>query len=138
MISLCGGISKVPDGQFGFSLEFMENLDVEAYLHANTLDLCVVIPTYTMAFGGLGILATPRHGWDERFVLWALVAPIADLVETFLCRFICRQPSQFWVQVASLANQVKYTAGGLIIFIIIFHLLRPQGGASISKKVKEK
>jgi len=143
MISLCGGTtSQIPDGQFGLTVDFFENMDDDvdtAYLLANTWDLCVVIPCYTLAFGGLGILAARRHNLNERFVLLALTASVADVVETCLFRYIVmQQPKSFWaVPIASIANQVKYSILIAILIIILGLLCSPSRTATGRASTKD-
>lgn len=136
MIAICEGISHLPDAQFGFSLEFMENLNVDNYMKANTLDLAVVIPSYTLGFGGLAILAARRQGYDEKKILWALMATVVDLIETCTLRFICHQPTLFWVRFTSIANQIKYSLGGVVVFGILFELLRPSPKDKLGHKLE--
>ena len=148
MIFQSGGVAAVyqhaqlPDAQFGFSLKDIANLNCQNYLRANTWDLCVVIPTYTLAFGSLGIRTARRRNWGEHRVIWALIAAVADVIETCILRGLCftgstSDPSPLLVQLASLANQVKYTWGGLSIVLLLWGLYGPLPSNEAAPRVKK-
>ena len=125
-----GGTETMPDLKFGFTPELLRELrehtwgekGCEAYVKAASVDLFPYMESYTVILWSLATVAcrdcsNPRKNLAR---LMAMIPICFDVVETFILRQTClRDISDEWVQVGSVANQLKWLSFGSFLSIFL-------------------